>query len=88
MGKNPTEHTLWFDKGWILLTAYQKQQALEVIDLFRHDPTHESLRTHMLRNSDITSISADSDLRILLKTRTDGSILLLDVGNHERVYGG
>jgi len=87
MGKNPTEHTPGFDKGWALLTSYQKQQVLGAIDLFRHNPTHESLRTHVLRNSDVTSISADDDLRILLRVRPDGSILLLDVGSHERVYG-
>ena len=51
-------------------------------------PYHKSLRNHPLRESDprIRSITVDDDIRIILRDRGDGNILLLDVGDYARVY--
>jgi len=89
MGKNPLEPTPLYDAGWSLLTSSQRKLVFHALDLYKYDATHPSLRVHTPRwyDSSTLSISADDDLRILLRIRADGSILLLDVGNHERVYG-
>jgi hypothetical protein len=89
MGKNPLEPTPLYDAGWSLLKSSERKSVFHALDLYRNDPTNPSLRVHTPRwyDSSTISISADDDLRILLRVRPDGSILLLDVGNHERVYG-
>ena len=56
--------------------------------MYAEFPFQESLRNHPLRESDprIRSITVDDDLRIIFRDRGEGNILLLDVGDHVRVY--
>ena len=53
------------------------------------DPYNEELGSHSLREEEnrIRSIVVESDLRIILRDNGDGTIVLMNVGTHERVYG-
>ncbi len=72
-----------------LLSRQEKNSVRHALELYEIDPYNPSLRNHPLREWDrrIRSISANDDLRIILRDRGDGSLFLMDVGDHERVYG-
>ena len=71
-----------------LLSSKQKEDVFSTLEIYPEFPFHESLRNHPLRESDprIRSITVDDDLRIIFRDRGEGNILLLDVGDHVRVY--
>lgn len=88
MWKNKIEQSLIFREGMMLLSRQEKDSVRQALELYEIDPYNTSLRNHPLREWDkrIRSISANDDLRIILRDRGEWSIFLMDVGDHERVY--
>lgn len=88
MGKNPIEQTSQFREGMNLLTASEREDVFLILEMYMVAPFHPSLRNHSLREEDsrVRSISVNDDLRVIFRDRGEGKILLVDVGNHERVY--
>lgn len=72
-----------------LLSKKQKEAVFSTIELYMVDPYNEELGSHSLREEEnrIRSIVVESDLRIILRDNGDGTIVLMNVGTHERVYG-
>lgn len=67
-----------------ILTQYQK--TLELLEV---NPQHPSLRLHGLqgRLNGLSSVSINMSYRIVLEmVIRDEDIILIDVGNHDRVY--
>ena len=67
-----------------ILTQYQK--TLELLEV---NPQHPSLRLHGLqgRLNGLSSVSINMSYRIALEmVIRDDDIILIDVGNHDRVY--
>ena len=67
-----------------ILTQYQK--TLELLEV---NPQHPSLRLHGLqgRLNGLSSVSINMSYRIVLEmVIRDDDIILIDVGNHDRVY--
>jgi addiction module RelE/StbE family toxin len=65
----------------------QYQKTLELLEV---NPQHPSLRLHGLqgRLSDLSSVSINMSYRIVLEmVIRDNDIILIDVGNHDQVYG-
>jgi mRNA-degrading endonuclease YafQ of YafQ-DinJ toxin-antitoxin module len=73
----------------LLLKREQKEMVFATIELYMRDPYHTNLGNHPLREWDkrVRSVLVEDDLRIILRDSGDGSILLLDVWDHARVYG-
>jgi mRNA-degrading endonuclease YafQ of YafQ-DinJ toxin-antitoxin module len=88
MGKNPLEYSKKYSISYRNLSSQDQLLTKEAIAFFREQEDHPSLRNHTLRNqlSSLKSIAVHDDLRVLLRIRSDGSILLVDVGGHEMVY--
>jgi mRNA-degrading endonuclease YafQ of YafQ-DinJ toxin-antitoxin module len=64
----------------------QYQKTLELLEL---NPYHPSLRLHKLQGqlSDLSSVSINMSYRILLNFIVqDNDIILVDIGDHDRVY--
>ncbi len=70
------------------LTARQRQQALEAIELFIDKPFHKDLRNHPLFGEwkGYRSISVGGDLRLHFKIISDNRVLFEAVGNHDQLY--
>ena len=59
------------------------------LELFLENPLHPSLANHALEGclKGKRAISADHDLRIVFRTNNEyGTVTLINVGNHDRVY--
>lgn len=67
---------------------YLKEKFADIIGVFVEDPFSPSLRTHKLsgRLKGLWSFSIDYDCRVIFKFMDDGSVLLIDIGNHDEVY--
>jgi mRNA-degrading endonuclease YafQ of YafQ-DinJ toxin-antitoxin module len=64
----------------------QYEKTLELLEL---NPLHPSLRLHSLqgRLSGLSSVSINISYRIVLELMIqDSDIILVDIGNHDRVY--
>ena len=64
----------------------QYQKSLELLEI---NPHHPSLRLHALqgRLSGLSSVSINMSYRIVVELIIrDNDIILVDVGNHDRVY--
>lgn len=64
----------------------QYEKALELLEL---NPHHPSLRLHSLQGqlSGLSSVSINMSYRIVLELMIqDSDIILVDIGNHDRVY--
>lgn len=64
----------------------QYEKALELLEL---NPHHPSLRLHSLQGqlSGLSSVSINMSYRIVLELIIqDSDIILVDIGNHDRVY--
>jgi addiction module RelE/StbE family toxin len=70
------------------LTAQQRQQALEAIELFIDEPFHKDLRNHALygRWKGHRSISVGGDLRLHFKTISGNRVLFEAIGSHDQLY--
>ncbi|PCH94193.1 MAG: plasmid stabilization protein [Gammaproteobacteria bacterium] len=74
----------FFKKHPELISQYAK--ALKLLSL---DPSHPSLRLHIIKKKQCHSISINMQYRVLLtlKLLSDGKIVLIDIGDHD-VYMG
>lgn len=64
----------------------QYEKTLELLEL---NPHHPSLRLHSLQGqlSGLSSVSINMSYRIVLELMIqDSDIILVDIGNHDRVY--
>ena len=70
------------------LTARQRQQALEAIELFIDKPYHKDLRNHALHGKwkGHRSISVGGDLRLHFKVIANDRVLFEAVGSHVQLY--
>lgn len=65
------------------------RQYCKTLELLEIDPFHPSLRLHKLqgRLSELSSVSINMSYRILLYFAVrDSDIVLVDIGNHDRIY--
>ena len=62
--------------------------AKEVLEFFKENPYHASLRNHPLDPplEKYRSISLDDDLRILFRMIDPDTALFLKIGSHETIY--
>ena len=60
----------------------------EVLEFFKEDPDHPSLRNHPLDPplERYSTISVDDDLRILYRMIDTDTALFLKIGTHEEIY--
>ncbi len=74
----------FFKKHPELIKQYEKTLKLLVLN-----PAHPSLRLHAIESKKLHSISINMSYRVLLSLRIkeDGTIMLIDIGNHDEVYG-
>lgn len=70
------------------LSARQRQQVLEAIELFIDEPFNKDLRNHGLYGkwTGYRSISVGGDLRLHFKALSADRVLFEAVGNHDRLY--
>lgn len=70
------------------LTARQRQQALDAIELFIDEPFHKDLRNHVLYGKwkGYRSISVGGDLRLHFKAISVDRVLFEAVGSHDQLY--
>ncbi len=70
------------------LTALQRQQALDAIELFIDEPFHKDLRNHTLYGDwkGYRSISIGGDLRLHFKEIGADRVLFEAVGSHDQLY--
>lgn len=70
------------------LSKPQKQLVKEAIELFAHDPMHDSLRNHPLKEqwANYRSVTADDDLRLHYRVIDKDTALFVAVGSHEQLY--
>ncbi len=79
-----------FQKHFKWLSIPDKDAVLETIDFFKDYPNDPSLRNHLLEApmTGKRSISVRDDLRIIFIERGNYvQVLMLDIGDHEIVYG-
>ena len=72
------------------LTTKQRQDVLEVIELFIDEPFNKDLRNHSLYGkwSGHRSISVSGDLRLHFKVISADRVLFEAVGSHTQLYRG
>ena len=77
-----------FDRCFRKLDSRKKKKVIETLRLFSVDPYNPKLKNHNLKGKmkNISSISAEFDLRIIFCKEGEGEILLLRVGSHDQVY--
>ncbi len=70
------------------LTARQRQQVLEAIELFIDEPFHRDLRNHALYGkwNGYRSISVGGDLRLHFKVISSDRVLFEVIGSHGQLY--
>lgn len=75
---------------WIKRHPELRQQYLKVLQLLELNPFHPSLRLHSLggRLQGVHAVSINLSYRITLELLvTDQEIVLINVGDHDSVYG-
>ena len=78
-----------FQKKYKKMGLIQKRQVDRAVVLFRSNPNHVRLRNHPLKGSykGLRSISAASDLRIILKVKGNYIVVIfVTVGTHSQLY--
>jgi addiction module RelE/StbE family toxin len=70
------------------LSARQRQQALEAIELLIDEPFHKDLRNHALYGKwkGYRLISVGGDLRLHFKVLSGDRVLFEAVGSHDQLY--
>jgi len=77
-------YTRRFHKNFKTLTAQEKTQIKNKLDLLTENPTHPSLRTKRIQGSDrLYESGVNMDIRIVWYYKGDAVILLPDVGHHD-----
>lgn len=72
-----------------LLSRQDKESVLTALELSIENPVHPALANHSLEGNlkGKRAISADYDLRILFRADSEyGTVDLVAVGNHDKVY--
>ena len=75
---------------WLKRHPELRQQYLKVLQLLELNPFHPSLRLHSLggRLQGVHAVSINLSYRITLELLvTDQEIVLINVGDHDSVYG-
>ena len=73
-----------FEKHYKGLTATEKKQLKNKLDLLAANPLHPSLRTKRIQGTtDLFECSVNMDIRIIWFYESDTIIVLLDVGHHD-----
>jgi mRNA-degrading endonuclease YafQ of YafQ-DinJ toxin-antitoxin module len=75
--------------GWLNKHPDLKSQYLKTLQLLEANPFHPSLRLHALTGKlkGIHSVSINLSYRITLELLIqDGQIILINVGDHDRIY--
>ena len=77
-----------FRKRYAKLLKKTQKQVDERLLLFAQESFHPQLKNHKLHGeyAGYRSINASGDLRIVYKTKTDGSVLLFTLGTHPELY--
>lgn len=81
-----------YSKGFIaqtkLLNNSQKASLVGAIELFEHNPLHESLRNHPLKGQykAYRSIDIEPDLRALYIQKNNDEVIFVAVGTHTQLY--
>ena len=59
-----------------------------VVEIFRNDPFHSSLKTHKLsgKMKHLLSFSVEYDLRVIFYFSDDNTARFVDIGTHDEVY--
>ena len=74
---------------WLKKHPHLKSQYLKTLQLLEANPFHPSLRLHALTGKlkGIHSVSINLSYRITLELLSqDGQIILINVGDHDRIY--
>lgn len=73
-----------FQKHFKNLTAQEKKQLQNKLQLLAENPMHPSLRTKRIRGTrDLFECSVNMDIRIIWYYEGDRMIILVDVGHHD-----
>lgn len=73
-----------FEKHFQTLTALEKKQLRQKLELLVENPAHPSLRTKRIQEADgLFECSINMDIRIIWCYEGNTLILLLDVGHHD-----
>lgn len=73
-----------FKKHYDKLSATEKKQTRNKLELFIENPTHPSLRTKKIQGADgIWESSVNMDIRIIWFYENDELIILLDIEHHD-----
>jgi addiction module RelE/StbE family toxin len=77
-----------FNEQFARLSKIQKTQALDAIELFLENPTHQDLRNHPLKKEwfRYRSITAAEDLRLHFRVLSKDRVLFVAVGSHDQLY--
>lgn len=73
-----------FQKHFQDLTALEKKQLRNKLELLAENPLHPSLRTKRIQGTkDLYECSVNMDIRIIWYYEDDTMIILIDVGHHD-----
>jgi mRNA-degrading endonuclease YafQ of YafQ-DinJ toxin-antitoxin module len=76
-----TQH---FQKHFNILTAQEKKQLKNKLELLAEDPGHPSLRTKRIKGSkNLFECSVNMSIRIIWYYENNTIIILVDVGHHD-----
>ncbi len=78
-------HTSSFRKSLRKLSQDMNDRFTEREDMFRADPFHASLKTHMLRGAmkGLYSFSLDRRYRVVFVFKTKDQVIFIDIGTHD-----
>ncbi|MBQ6900606.1 MAG: type II toxin-antitoxin system RelE/ParE family toxin [Firmicutes bacterium] len=73
-----------FEKHFRRLTADEKRQLKNKLELLAENPPHPSLRTKRIQGTrDLFECSVNMDVRIIWFYENEMMIILVDVGHHD-----
>ncbi|NBI91068.1 type II toxin-antitoxin system RelE/ParE family toxin [Lachnospiraceae bacterium] len=73
-----------FQKHFKGLTAQEKKQLKNKLELLAQNPSHPSLRTKRIQDTtDLFEYSVNKDIRIIWYYEGSKMIILVDVGHHD-----
>ena len=73
-----------FIKHYLTLTAKEKSQLRNKLDLLTENPSHPSLRTKRIQGTEkLYERSINMDIRVIWFYEGTAMIVLLDVGHHD-----
>ena len=78
-----------FEKRYRLLRPAQKRKFQERRDLFLADRFHPLLNNHPLvgKYEGYRSFNIGGDLRVIFKQLDDETVVFVEIGPHDRLYG-